>query len=1223
MRSGFMLSLFLFSPGLLHAQLITAEELLVEIVATNAPPGPLSFITNHGTLAGGFEATGGGSTVPEIIRIGGSNGTACIRLDGFDFMQHVDGPGGVLQLAHPGIVGPDPTASIEVWVINNTIWSEETLLAWGRRGGGCGSNMAFNYGTNPSHGSIGHWCGQDLGWGPVVTPPARRWHHLVYSFDGATQRVYMDGVLQASELLGGGAVNTHTNTPITLAAQLNANTTVNNELGGSLLVGKIRIHDGVLSDTDVLGNYNAEAADFVIAAPTNLVAGPVHRWRFSNPLGPAVGALVPDEVGDADAVVRGFGARFTGGKIELPGGVSGSAAYIDLPNGIISTNGAAKGGSGQVTVEGWYTHRGNHNWSRIFDFGSTTSGELPDVGGAGNGFDVFLFSAQNGGDMTRKRLQFLNNDPVGGGAGLNQYTDLRSYDENQEYHFAITWDESSGDVRIYENGLETAGMNTTMQIGQLNDVNNWLGRSNWTSDGNLQGDFDEVRIYDRVLSPEEVQGSFITGPDLVDTTGQGRGALLAIRAEVAFTNLFPGTTEQVAIFADYENASNINVTASNIIYAAQGIGVIEVDPGGLVRALQPGSEYFAIQFETAITTLTLQVIEPAATLMHRYSFTSNLVDSVGGADAVSPNGHAFSGDAIALESTLQQYLHLPAGLIDGYYALTVEAWASFGVNPVWARLFDFGSQTASGAGQRYAMFSPHGNGGISRIQMTNDGPGGALPFDLDMPYTLDGRTHVHVVCVFHPRAQRMQLYLDGCLVAERNDVTDTLERIDSTLLWIGRSLYGTDPYLQASVDEFRIYDGVLDALAVGIHGGAGPDALPPGDPGPVVALHLAAAPTMSNEDILVPDLFVDYASVSNVNACSLTGVVYTSSDSSVAVFDPDGRVIGLLEGTTTLRASLGGQDSNPELVTVTRARPLDLVHRYPFTGTSDDVVGGAHGALTNFTGTSAYTNGTLVLGNDGSQRSNSGGDYVNLPNGMISSLGTNATFECWFTWNGPGASNWQRIFDFGLSDGGENTAPGAANVPYIFLTPYSGGNTIFGYQVSPPRQERRITYNVAHALGGETHSVVVWDGERGTVSMYLDGVFAGSGALHMQLSDLNDLNNWLGRSQFNDPYLTGAYNEFRIWSGAMTEADVLASFVSGPDALDSVPEVNLRVTRTTDGRVRVAWPSSLTGYTLEVSGHPAGPFVPAAGLVETTEGLETAAYDDAPGPYRVYRLRLN
>ncbi|MFP6906668.1 MAG: LamG domain-containing protein, partial [Verrucomicrobiota bacterium] len=137
--------------------------------------------------------------------------------------------------------------------------------------------------------------------------------------------------------------------------------------------------------------------------------------------------------------------------------------------------------------------------------------------------------------MTRKRLQFLNNDPVGGGVGLNQYTDLRSYDENQEYHFAITWDESSGDVRIYENGLETAGMNTTMQIGQLNDVNNWLGRSNWTADSNLQGDFDEVRIYDRVLSAEEVQGSFIAGPDLVDTTGQGRGALLAIRAEVAFT----------------------------------------------------------------------------------------------------------------------------------------------------------------------------------------------------------------------------------------------------------------------------------------------------------------------------------------------------------------------------------------------------------------------------------------------------------------------------------------------------------------------------------------------------------------------------------------------------------------------------------------------------------------------------------------------------------------
>ena len=72
-----MLSLFLFSPGLLHAQLTTAEELLVEIVATNAPPGPLSFITNHGTLAGGFEATGGGSTSTSTLAAYNDTKTCC------------------------------------------------------------------------------------------------------------------------------------------------------------------------------------------------------------------------------------------------------------------------------------------------------------------------------------------------------------------------------------------------------------------------------------------------------------------------------------------------------------------------------------------------------------------------------------------------------------------------------------------------------------------------------------------------------------------------------------------------------------------------------------------------------------------------------------------------------------------------------------------------------------------------------------------------------------------------------------------------------------------------------------------------------------------------------------------------------------------------------------------------------------------------------------------
>ena len=113
-----------------------------------------------------------------------------------------------------------------------------------------------------------------------------------------------------------------------------------------------------------------------------------------------------------------------------------------------------------------------------------------------------------------------------------------------------------------------------------------------------------------------------------------------------------------------------------------------------------------------------------------------------------------------------------------------------------------------------------------------------------------------------------------------------------------------------------------------------------------------------------------------------------------------------------------------------------VVHRYDFAGDPNDSVGGAHGTLINNTTRAAYAGGQLTLGNQGTENSNNVplvGDYIDLPNGIISALGNQATFEVWTTWRGAG--NWQRIFDLGTSDGGENASTTGDNSYYIFLTP--------------------------------------------------------------------------------------------------------------------------------------------------------------------------------------------
>ena len=83
--------------------------------------------------------------------------------------------------------------------------------------------MSFNYGFQNQFGAVGHWgaAGPDMGWNDAGgAPQAGVWHHLVYTYDGQTTRVYSDGVLQNSEALGAGVINTHANLPINLATQI-------------------------------------------------------------------------------------------------------------------------------------------------------------------------------------------------------------------------------------------------------------------------------------------------------------------------------------------------------------------------------------------------------------------------------------------------------------------------------------------------------------------------------------------------------------------------------------------------------------------------------------------------------------------------------------------------------------------------------------------------------------------------------------------------------------------------------------------------------------------------------------------------------------------------------------------------------------------------------------------------------------------------------------------
>jgi hypothetical protein len=241
-----------------------------------------------------------------------------------------------------------------------------------------------------------------------------------------------------------------------------------------------------------------------------------------------------------------------------------------------------------------------------------------------------------------------------------------------------------------------------------------------------------------------------------------------------------------------------------------------------------------------------------------------------------------------------------------------------------------------------------------------------------------------------------------------------------------------------------------------------------------------------------------------------------------------------------------------------------LVHRYSFDGVGTavlDSIGTADGTVINaaLTGQGALT----LVGAMGDQA-----QYVALPHFLLREL-HDATFEAWINWAGSAAHDgtrtpWQRIFDFGEGTNGLEGEQASGSDPrsYLFLTPQTARRTAtedlatrVAYQV--PHETQSVTLEtVVNAspilLDVDTHVGVVIDARAHRMSLFVNGAIAGATALVQDdpLSYIYDINDWLGRSQFPaDDGFSGSFLEFRIYSVALTAAQIRSSYDAGPDVV--------------------------------------------------------------------------
>jgi hypothetical protein len=153
--------------------------------------------------------------------------------------------------------------------------------------------------------------------------------------------------------------------------------------------------------------------------------------------------------------------------------------------------------------------------------------------------------------------------------------------------------------------------------------------------------------------------------------------------------------------------------------------------------------------------------------------------------------------------------------------------------------------------------------------------------------------------------------------------------------------------------------------------------------------------------------------------------------------------------------------------------------------------------------------------------------YATLPIGPLVQSLNSATFATWVNWAGSG-SQWCRIFDFGSSTD-----------VYMFLTPNSGSSSLrFAITTGSSGGESQLG-RAGILSSGWHHVAVAIDGATRAMQMYLDGQLVASGTTNTLPSALgNTTQNYLGHSQWDDPYLPGSIDDFRIYNRALTEAEV-------------------------------------------------------------------------------------
>ena len=162
--------------------------------------------------------------------------------------------------------------------------------------------------------------------------------------------------------------------------------------------------------------------------------------------------------------------------------MDGNSGYGEIPD--LETGGA-------MTVSAWVKYDSfDENWSRIIDFGNGSENN-----------NIILAHAGTSNNLV------FNIRPQTGNAG-SKSVGVENFFTAGEWVYLTATVSDSGIMRVYKNG-ELVGERLDGAVpARMVRSNNYIGKSNWSNDGSLDGAIDDLIILDRALNAEDIGGFF-------------------------------------------------------------------------------------------------------------------------------------------------------------------------------------------------------------------------------------------------------------------------------------------------------------------------------------------------------------------------------------------------------------------------------------------------------------------------------------------------------------------------------------------------------------------------------------------------------------------------------------------------------------------------------------------------------------------------------------------